>query len=81
MDNNVMSRLEEKIEGILQKIAGLRAENEQLRQQLSEAAELKQQLQAKESELNDLNELLAVQDAERVEIRTRVEALVAKLEG
>ena len=81
MENNVMYRLEQKIDEILQRVANLKTENEQLKQQLVEATGLKDVLQAKERELGELNELLAVQDAERAEIRAKVEALVAKLEG
>ena len=81
VDNSVMARLEEKIEEIVQKVAALQRENADLKQQVYESQAMLTELEAKDKELNDLNELLAVQDAERAEIRSRVEALVAKLEG
>jgi chromosome segregation ATPase len=112
IDGNVFTRLEEKIELIVQRVTILKNENEALRQklaevasarteleshekerinilqaeneklklQLTETSSLQERLEAKEKNLAEVNELLAAYDAERAEIRSRVESLVAKLE-
>jgi cell shape-determining protein MreC len=81
IDTSAIAHLEEKIENILQRIGRLQAENEDLKHKIVESEKWRLELESKEKELNDLKELLALQDAERVEIRSRVEALLTKLEG
>jgi cell shape-determining protein MreC len=80
IDANAITRLEEKVGVVLQRIQELRTENEDLKQKLTVAENWRSELANKETELNDLKELLAIQDAERVEIRSRLEALLATLE-
>ncbi|MDR1396820.1 MAG: hypothetical protein LBJ14_03730 [Desulfarculales bacterium] len=81
IDTSAIAHLEEKIENILQRISRVQAENETLKQKVLEADHWRLDIESKDKELNDLKELLTMQDAERVEIRSRVEALLTKLEG
>jgi len=71
MEITAFARLEQKIEELLGRLASFKSEN----------AELKSRLEAKDKELADLNELLSVQEAERNEVRQRIETLVNKLES
>lgn len=71
MELAVFSRLEAKIEDLLSRLKSVADENE----------ELKKRLVDKEGEIAELNELLKTQDAERNEVRLRIEGLVQKLES
>jgi cell division protein ZapB len=71
MDTSTFARLEQKIEELLGRLSALKSEN----------VEMKSRLEAKDKELADLNELLSVQEAERNEVRQRIETLVNKLES
>jgi cell shape-determining protein MreC len=81
IDTTAITHLEEKVEAILRRIKELKTENEALKQRVGAAENWRSELAGKEKELNDLKELLSIQDAERVEIRSRLEALLTKLEG
>ena len=78
--NNFLAQLEDKVEEIIKRVSQLQEENRLLKIRLDEALALQAIVEVKEKEVNELSELLAVQDAEREEIRKRVEALVSKLE-
>lgn len=71
MELAVFSRLEAKIEEMLARLKTLGEENEELKKRLAD----------KEGEVAELNELLKTQDAERNEVRLRIEGLVQKLES
>ncbi len=71
MEVAAFARLEAKIEDLLNRLNSLKAEN----------ADLKGRLDEKEKEVNELGELMAAQDAERDEVRKRIESLVQKLEN
>ena len=70
MDLSSFARLEKKIEELLERLKELGSEN----------AELRGRLEEKEIEVNELNELLSAQDAERDQVKDRVEQLLAKLD-
>ncbi|MFH1057918.1 MAG: cell division protein ZapB [Pseudomonadota bacterium] len=71
MELAVFSRLEAKIEEMLARLKALGEENEELKKRLAD----------KEGEVAEFNELLKTQDAERNEVRLRIESLVQKLES
>ena len=71
MEVAAFARLEAKIEDLLNRLNSLKAEN----------ADLKGRLDEKEKEANELGELMAAQDAEREDVRKRIESLVLKLEN
>lgn len=71
MEVAAFARLEAKIEELLNRLNALKAEN----------ADLKGRLDEKEKEVNELGELMAAQDAEREDVRKRIESLVQKLEN
>ena len=71
MEVAAFARLEAKIEDLLNRLTALKTEN----------AELKGRLDEKEKEVTELGELMAAQDAERDEVRKRIENLVQKLEN
>ncbi len=71
MEVAAFARLEAKIEELLGRLNSLKAEN----------ADLKGRLDEKEKEVNELGELMAAQDAEREDVRKRIENLVQKLEN
>ena len=71
MEVAAFARLEAKIEELLGRLTQLRSEN----------AELKGRLEEKEKEVTELGELMTAQDAEREEVRKRIETLVQKLEN
>ncbi|MCB2228538.1 MAG: cell division protein ZapB [Desulfarculaceae bacterium] len=70
MDLNTFNLLEKKIEELLGRLSELSGENGELRGRLEE----------KDKELAEMNQLLAEGDAERDQVRKRVEQLLAKLE-
>jgi len=71
MEVAAFARLEAKIEDLLGRLTQMKSEN----------AELKSRLEEKEKEVAELGELMATQDAERDEVRKRIENLVQKLEN
>ena len=71
MELAAFSRLEAKIEELISRLKVLGAENEELGARLDD----------KNREVAELNELLKTQDAERQEVRGRIESLVQKLES
>ncbi|MFZ5586781.1 MAG: cell division protein ZapB [Thermodesulfobacteriota bacterium] len=71
MELAVFSRLEAKIEEMLARLKALGEENDELRKRLAD----------KDAEVAELGELLKTQDAERNEVRLRIESLVQKLES
>jgi cell division protein ZapB len=71
MEVAAFARLEAKIEELLNRLTALTTEN----------AGLKSRLDEKEKEVTELGELMAAQDAERDEVRKRIESLVEKLEN
>ncbi|MFH1033790.1 MAG: cell division protein ZapB [Pseudomonadota bacterium] len=71
MEVAAFARLEAKIEELLNRLNSLKSEN----------ADLKGRLDEKEKEVNELGELMSAQDAERDEVRKRIESLVQKLEN
>jgi len=71
MEVAAFARLETKIEELLGRLTAMRGEN----------AELKGRLEEKEREVAELGELMSAQDAERDEVRKRIESLVEKLEN
>lgn len=71
MEVAAFARLEAKIEDLLGRLTQMRSDN----------AELKSRLDEKEKEVAELGELMAAQDAERDEVRKRIENLVQKLEN
>lgn len=70
MDLSTFKILETKIEELLDRLRTLKQENSDIRGQLEE----------KEREVAELNQMLSAQDAERDQVRQRVEGLLAKLE-
>ena len=71
----------EELKRQLQDAQGLREQLEVAERQMHEARyEVREQLEAREKEIGELKELLAVYDAERSEVKFRVETLLAKLE-
>ncbi|MCB2188326.1 MAG: cell division protein ZapB [Deltaproteobacteria bacterium] len=70
MELSAFSRLEEKIDSLVRRMEELKAENQALRGDL----------EAKEKEAQELGELMAVLEAEREEVKSRIEGLVARLE-
>lgn len=71
MEVAAFARLESKIEELLARLGAVQAENQ----------DLKGKLEEKEKEVAELGELLATQDAERDQVRQRIENLVQKLEN
>lgn len=71
MDLSTFKTLETKIEELLNRLKALKQENDEVRRRLEE----------KEREVAELTQLLSVQDAERDQVRERVEGLLAKLES
>ncbi|MEW5911453.1 MAG: cell division protein ZapB [Thermodesulfobacteriota bacterium] len=71
MDLSTFKTLETKIEELLNRLKALKQENDEVRGRLEE----------KEREVAELTQLLSVQDAERDQVRERVEGLLAKLES
>ncbi|CAO0822740.1 cell division protein ZapB [Desulfarculales bacterium] len=71
MEVAAFARLEAKIEDLLNRLNSLKAEN----------FDLKGRLDEKEKEANELGELMAAQDAEREDVRKRIESLVQRLEN
>lgn len=71
MEIAAFSRLEAKIEELISRLTALGEENEALKARLND----------KDAEVAELNELLKTQDAERQEVRGRIESLVQKLES
>jgi predicted nuclease with TOPRIM domain len=70
MELSAFNRLEKKIEELLGRLAELGGENKELRGRL----------EGKEKELAEMNERLTAGEAERDQVRARVEQLLAKLE-
>lgn len=70
MEIAVFARLEQKVEALLERLAALKEENSELMKLYNE----------KDSEATELKRQLAAQEAEREQVRQRIENLVAKLE-
>jgi len=70
MEVSGFNRLEQKLEELLDRLVSLKSENSSLREALAQ----------KERELAELNQRAAAMEAERNQVRQRIESLVEKLE-
>ncbi len=71
MEVSGFNRLEQKLEELLDRLVSLKSENGSLREALAQ----------KERELAELNQRAAAMEAERNQVRQRIENLVEKLEN
>lgn len=70
MEVSGFNLLEQKLEELLDRLVSLKSENSSLREALAQ----------KERELTELNQRAAAMEAERNQVRQRIESLVEKLE-